>query len=97
MFTAKEAYEKAQEVRNNYKKDLKELENRIETAVFRGEFGIVVDNYLSDLVVKKLYDLGYKVTLNNAQATKDEIIVCDKVCPLLLNKNDSPYYTIEWS
>lgn len=97
MFTAKEAYKKAQEVRDNYQRDLKELENRIEAAVFRGEFGIVVDNYLSDLVIEKLYEFGYKVTLNNEQTTREEIVICGKVCPLLLNKNDSPYYTIEWS
>lgn len=97
MFTAREAYEKAQEVRANYKRDLKELENKIETAVFHGEFGIVIDNYLSELVVKRLYELGYKVTLNNEETTTEDIWVLGKLGPLRVNKNSSPYYTIEWS
>lgn len=48
-------------------------------------------------MIEKLYEFGYKVILNNEQTTREEIVICGKVCPLLLNKNDSPYYTIEWS
>ena len=99
MISASEAKNKTQNVRDNYEKDLKKIEDRINIAISRGEFSIVIDAYVCDLVIEKLENFGYIVKLHEEETRCGRCEFGDLIhsrYPLILHTN-TPFYTIEWS
>ncbi len=91
MISANEAKKRTQNVKDNYEKDLKRIEDQINAAICQGKFEICYTGYLSHLVITSLQQLGYKIELNN------EIEIYDTITYPIHVVSNNPYYVIKWS
>ena len=64
MITAKEAYNKAENKRNEVKEmEMRDIENSIEVAASNGFYRHIIDYTISNEAIEKLKANGYEVTL----------------------------------